>query len=183
MQFDLKQAVEVLANTPAVLRSMLAGLSDPWVMNKYGDKTFSPFDVVGHLIHGDKTDWMARVRLILDYGDSRAFEPFDRYAMYAESKGKTIHDLLAEFEQLRSVNLTELERLRLTPAQLDLPGLHPALGPVTLRQLLATWVVHDLNHIHQVAKCMAWQYRDEVGPWNAYLSILPRDSAETGSPK
>ena len=174
MHFQLSQAVEVLRNTPRVLRSLLEGVSAPWVQNNYGEKTFSPFDVVGHLIHGEQTDWIPRARLILAHGTAQPFPPFDRYAMYEDSKGKSLAQLLDEFAALRQQSLTDLEALHLTPAQLDLEGMHPALGKVTLRQLLATWVVHDLNHIHQIAKAMAYQYRDQVGPWQEYLSILPK---------
>jgi hypothetical protein len=173
MEFILEQAKEVLRATPAVLRSLLGHLSQPWVVNHYGDKTFSPFDVVGHLIHGERTDWMVRVRVILEHGPAQPFEPFDRYAMYEASKGKTIHELLDTFASLRAKNLDDLEVLHLTPAQLALEGTHPELGTVTLQQLLATWVVHDLNHLHQIAKAMAYQYRMNVGPWREYLSILP----------
>lgn len=175
MEFKLDQAVEVLTRTPGVARAMLAGLSEPWVRNNYGPETFSPFDVVGHLQHGEKTDWMTRVRIILDHGPSRPFAPFDRYAMYEESKGKSINQLLDEFETYRTKNLSDLAALNLSPDKLDLKGTHPALGTVTLRQLLSTWVVHDLGHLHQIAKCMAWQYRENVGPWKEYLTILPRE--------
>ncbi len=174
MQFHLPQALEILSRTPQVLRAMLAGLSDPWVMSNYGDKTFSPFDVVGHLIHGERTDWMPRARIILELGESKPFEPFDRYAMYEASRGKTIAELLDTFESLREKNLADLRAFRLSPDQLALRGAHPALGPVTLAQLLATWVAHDLNHIHQFAKSMAYQYRNAVGPWREYLTILPQ---------
>ena len=138
----------------------------------YGEKTFSPFDVVGHLIHGEKTDWMPRIRMILEHGESRSFEPFDRYAMFESDRGKEMDGLLMEFAFVRSMNLEELARLRLRPADLDRSGMHPALGHVTLRQLLATWVAHDLNPVHQVAKCMAYQYRREVGPWREFLEVL-----------
>lgn len=175
MQFQLNQAIEVLSRTPKVVRAMLTGLSEPWVRNNYGPETFSPFDVVGHLLHGEKTDWMTRVRIILDHGPSKAFAPFDRYAMYEESIGKSINQLLDEFETYRTKNLSDLTALNLTPDKLDLKGMHPALGTVTLRQLLSTWVVHDLGHLHQIAKCMAWQYRENVGPWKEYLTILPRE--------
>lgn len=177
MTFRVSDAVEVLARTPAVLQAMLAGLSDSWVFDNYGPDTFSPFDVVGHLIHGERTDWMVRVQVILQHGETRAFEPFERYAMYEESKGKSMQDLLGEFGRLRHANLEALAALRLSPQQLALSGRHPALGRVTLGQLLAAWVVHDLNHVHQIAKCMAYQYRDEVGPWREYLTILPRKEA------
>lgn len=172
MEFRIEQGVEVLRNTPGVLRTMLAGLSGPWVMSNYGENTFSPFDVVGHLIHGERKDWLERARTILEHGPGRAFEPFDRYAMYKESEGKSIDDLLDEFGRLRAENLKALHELRLRPDQLSLRGRHPALGEVTLGQLLATWVVHDLNHIAQIAKAMSFQYADATGPWKAYLSIL-----------
>ncbi len=174
MEFTLEQAIEVLAGTPGVLRALLGGLSAPWVESNYGEKTFSPFDVVGHLIHGERTDWIPRARMILEHGESRAFEPFDRYAMYEESKGKKIGELLDTFESHRRENVAALRAMRLTPDKLALRGRHPALGSVTLEALLATWAVHDLNHVHQIAKAMAYQYREAVGPWREYLSILPR---------
>lgn len=172
MQFHTQEAVEILSRTPAVLRAMLSGLSEPWLKNNYGPDTFSPFDVVGHLVHGETTDWMPRLRRILRDGASVPFDPFDRYAMYELSKGKSIDDLLHEFETLRIKNLEELTQLRLTDSHLGLQGQHPRLGMVTLRQLLATWVAHDLNHIHQVAKCMAIQYRDACGPWRGVLGVF-----------
>ncbi len=172
MKFQLDQAMEVLARTPVVLRGMLENVSDVWARSNYGPETFSPFDVVGHLIHGEKTDWMPRLRIILQHGESRPFEPFDRYAMYEESKGKSTGQLLDEFEHLRSENLRALRDLRLTEKQLTLRGTHPALGSVSADNLLATWVAHDLNHIAQIAKAMAYQYGDAVGPWREYLSIL-----------
>lgn len=172
MKFDLHQAIEVLERTPGVLRAMLAGLSQPWVQNNYGPETFSPFDVVGHLIHGERHDWMPRMVIILEHGPHKPFEPFDRYAMYEDSKGKTIDGLLDTFARLRSQNIAELTRLQLTPQQLTMTGTHPDLGEVTLEQLMATWVVHDLNHTHQIAKAQAWQYRDHVGPWRSEVSII-----------
>jgi len=179
MKFQPDQAVEVLRNTPQVLRALLNGVSGPWVMNNYGKDTFSPFDVVGHLIQGEETDWIPRARMILEFGESRAFEPFDRFAMYAASKGKSIGQLLDEFESLRRMSLAALSEMKLTEASLDRRGKHPALGGVTLRELLATWVAHDLNHMAQICKAMAFQYRDQVGPWQAYLSILkPPNPAE-----
>jgi len=173
MKFELDQAMEVLQRTPSVLRSLLAGLSDDWIFNNYGENTFSPFDVVGHLIHGEETDWLVRAHVILEHGQSKPFAPFDRYAMYEASKGKTLAQLLKKFSQLREKNLNELRALKLTPEKLDKLGSHPALGTVTLRQLLATWVAHDLNHLHQIAKAMAYQYRHEVGPWREYLTFIP----------
>jgi hypothetical protein len=172
MKFDLEQSIEVLERTPVVLRDMLAGLSDGWIHGNYGDDTFSPFDVVGHLITGEKTDWMTRARLILEHGTSRPFAKYDRYAQFEESAGKSLPQLLDEFERLRQVNLSELRRFHLTPEFLAKRGMHPALGEVTLEQLLATWVAHDLNHIAQIAKAMATQYEQAVGPWKQYLGVL-----------
>jgi hypothetical protein len=176
MAFDLNHSIEVLRKTPAVLHSLLSGLSDEWTLSNYGENTFSPFDVVGHLLHGERTDWMPRLRIILEHGDSKPFEPFDRYAMYEESKGKSLDELLQAFAELRKQNLAELVALKLTSEQLNRQGLHPALGTVTLQQLLATWVVHDLNHLHQIAKSMAYQYRNEMGPWRQYVTFLPPDA-------
>jgi hypothetical protein len=176
MPFTLDHSLEVLQRTPAVLHSLLHGLSDFWCKSNYGPETFSPFDVVGHLIHAEQTDWMVRARIILEHGESQPFPPFDRYAMYITSRGKTMADLLNEFAQEREKSLAELRALKLTPEQLDKRGTHPALGTVTLQQLLATWVAHDLNHLHQIAKAMAYQYRNEVGPWLEYLTFLPKDS-------
>jgi hypothetical protein len=172
MEFRVEQAVAILRNTPRVLRILLSDLSEPWVLNNYGADTFSPFDVVGHLIHGEKTDWIPRAKIILEHGESQPFEPFDRYAMYKDSQGKTIEDLLDEFEARRLESIDELLAMNLGEEQLELRGTHPALGRVTMRELLATWVTHDLNHIAQICKAMAFQYRDQVGPWLAYISIL-----------
>ncbi len=174
MEFRIEQAIEILRTTPHVLRSSLRDVSDPWVNNNYGKKTFSPFDIVGHLIHGERTDWFPRVTLILEHGESKPFEPFDRYAMYEDSKGKSITELLDTFEDLRRENIESLTALNLTEQQLDLRGTHPELGTLTLRNLLAMWAVHDLNHIAQMAKSMAYQYRAKVGPFLEYASILKR---------
>jgi uncharacterized damage-inducible protein DinB len=172
MEFQIDRAVEILARTPAVLRSMLGGLSDAWATSREGPDTWSPFDVVGHLIHGDETDWIARLRIILQQGESRPFDPFDRFAQFDESRGRTLEELLDTFEELREKNLQALAQLDLQPAQLDLTGVHPELGRVTARQLLATWVVHDLAHIAQIARAMAAAYAEEVGPWRAYLRVV-----------
>lgn len=174
MTFAVEKSIEVLQRTPDVLRVLLGGLNDFWSLNNYGADTFSPFDVVGHLIHAEQTSWMARARILLEYGETKPFPPFDRYAMYEASRGKSMADLLATFALLRAKNLDDLRSLNLTPEKLELRGVHPELGGVTLRQLVAAWVVHDLGHLHQIAKAMAFQYRDEVGPWRDYLSILPR---------
>ncbi|MCK6445645.1 MAG: DinB family protein [Planctomycetes bacterium] len=176
-EFDLAGAKQVLASTPNVLRAWLAGLDAGWTRTNYGADTFSPFDVVGHLIHGEQADWIPRARRILEHGETKPFEPFDRFAMRAESEGRTLAELLDEFERLRAESLRELDRFALAERDLDRAGTHPAFGRVTLRELLATWVVHDLNHVHQIAKCLASQYRDEVGPWRAYLPLLSHDRA------
>lgn len=172
MEFTLAQSREVLIATPMVLQAWLSGLSDPWIMSNYGQDTFSPYDVVGHLIHGERTDWIPRARIILEHGEATPFEPFDRYAMYAASRGKSMDELLKTFSELRNMNLELLDDMQLTLQDLQRTGMHPALGRVTLRQLLATWVVHDLNHIAQIAKAMSHQYKEQVGAWKEYLSIL-----------
>lgn len=174
MAFEVERSIEVLQRTPAALRELLGGLSDFWSLSNYGEATFSPFDVVGHLIHAEQTNWMTRARFVLERGESEPFPPFDRYAMYEASKGQSMAELLDTFARLRAKNLDGLRALQLTPERLDLRGLHPDLGGVTLRQVIATWVVHDLGHLHQIAKAMAFQYRDEVGPWRNLLTILPK---------
>lgn len=173
MKHDLDRSLEILARTPAVLRAMLSGISPEWSHASYGADTFSPFDVVGHLSHGERTDWLPRVRWIREHGARQAFPAFDRFAQQHESRGKALTELLDEFESLRRASLDELRALQLGEVDFALGGLHPTLGTVTLRQLLATWVVHDLNHIAQIAKALAHQYKDEVGPWRAFLPILP----------
>ena len=172
MEFKLEQATEILKRTPATLNSLLHDLPEPWLFQNEGPDTWSPYDVVGHLIHGEETDWIPRAKIILEHGDARPFEPFDRIAMFEQSKGKSIAELLDTFARLRENNLRELQMLNLTPTLLEKRGRHPELGMVTMKQLLATWVVHDLGHIRQVVRVMAKQYRDEVGSWKAYLSIL-----------
>jgi hypothetical protein len=174
MTFDLDKSLAVLQRTPEVLRSSLSGLSDDWTMSNYGEKTFSPFDVVGHLIEADQTNWMPRLRHILEYGDTIPFPAFDRYAMFETSKGKSLSELLDHFANVRAKKLADLRALSLTPEQLEQKGQHPDLGAVALSHLLAAWVVHDLGHIHQIVKSMAFQYRDAVGPWREYLTILPK---------
>ena len=174
MEFKLDQAKNVLQRTPATLHSLLGGLPDAWVFPNEGPDTFSPFDVVGHLIHGEETDWIPRAKMILEDVENRAFEPFDRFAMFEKSKGKSLGELLPRFEQLRAESLQQLEQMNLTPELLAKRGKHPELGIVTLSELLATWVVHDLGHIAQIVRVMSKQYGDAVGPWRAYLSILNR---------
>jgi hypothetical protein len=176
MTFSLQQSLVILRRTPSVLKSLLIGLDSQWTHANYGDNTFSPFDVVGHLIQADRSNWMVRLRIILESGESQPFPVFDRYAMYKTDQGKSIDELLHTFAEVRARNLQDLESLNLSPEMLDLRGMHPALGSATARQLLASWVVHDLGHTHQIVKAMAFQYRDEVGPWNQYLAILPAPS-------
>jgi hypothetical protein len=172
MPFDLDDAVALLARTPAVLDAWLRGLPAAWTDANEGPDTWSAFDVVGHLIHGEKTDWLPRARVILEHGEARAFEPFDRFAQARDSAGRTLEELLDTFAALRAENLAALRSLGLTAADLERRGTHPALGTVTLGQLLATWVAHDLGHLAQIARAMAKQYRDEIGPWTAYLPIV-----------
>ena len=174
MEFQLQQSIEILERTPKTLRSLLEGISDPWHLNNEGPETFSPFDVVGHLIHGEETDWIPRTKIILEHRESRPFTPFDRFAFYEKSKGKSLTELLATFEKLREQNVEVLKGLNLTAERLDLKGTHPELGQVTLRQLLATWATHDLGHLGQIVRVMAKQYGSEVGPWKEFISILKR---------
>jgi hypothetical protein len=155
-----------------VLRALLWDLPDPWVRGTEGPDTWSPFDIVGHLIHGERTDWIPRLELLLAYGEERPFTPFDRFAQFTASRGKSLHELLDTFAQLRAANLLGLESRHLTAEDLRRPGRHPELGPVSLEQLLATWVAHDLSHIAQVARVMGRQYTDAVGPWVEYLPML-----------
>ena len=170
--FSLDDALPVLRATPGVLHAWLAELPAPWTTTNEGPKTWSPFDIVGHLIHGERTDWMPRVELLLAHGESRPFTPFDRFAQFRDSTGKTLPELLATFAELRRANVTRLESLQLQPRDFPRRGLHPELGPVTLGQLLATWVAHDLNHLGQIARVMGRQYTEAVGPWLEYLPLL-----------
>ncbi|HEY0015245.1 MAG TPA: DinB family protein [Longimicrobium sp.] len=174
MQFDLTRALEVLERTPATLRALLGGLPEAWTAPNEGPETFSAFDNVGHLVHGERADWIVHARIILAQGPDRGFAPYDRFAQNRESQGKRMADLLDEFAHLRAGNLDTLRGWRLTERELALQGEHPALGTVTLRQLLSAWVVHDLGHVAQTARVLARQYRDEVGPWVAYLPVLTR---------
>jgi hypothetical protein len=174
MEFDLPHGMAVLERTPSTLRAMLRGLGPAWTDATEGPETWSPYVIVGHLIHGERTDWIPRAQLILAQGPSRRFTPYDRFAQLRESQGKSLADLLEEFARLRVENLATLAGWRLTDAELVLEGEHPEFGAVTLRQLLATWVAHDLGHVAQTARVMAKQYREAVGPWRAYLPILDR---------
>lgn len=172
MEFDLESAQEVLQRTPSTLASLVRDLPEAWVRRDEGAGTWNVFDVVGHLIHGERTDWIPRARIILEHGTSKPFESFDRRAQFQVSQGKSLNQLLEEFAALRAFNLAELAELRLAPEQLALRGRHPELGVVTLGQLLSTWVAHDLDHLVQVARVMARRYTEEVGPWRAYLRVL-----------
>lgn len=168
----LRDAQTQLAATPAVLDAWLRPLPIWWTHATEGENTWSPFDVVGHLIHGERTDWLPRLRRILEHGEAKPFDPFDRFAQFEASRGKTLAELLDEFADVRARSLEALTAHQLTEADLDRRGRHPALGVVTVRQLLATWVVHDLDHVMQIARVMAHQYGEHVGPWRAYLRIL-----------
>ena len=174
MTFQLSHGIALLERTPATFRSLLSGLPDAWIAANEGPNTFSPFDNVGHLIHGERTDWIPRARIILAQGANRRFEPYDRFAQIRESEGKSLAELLDEFAQLRAENLVTLRGWNLSDRELALGGEHPELGLVTLRQLLAAWVVHDLGHVAQTSRVMARQYREAVGPWHAYLPVLDR---------
>ena len=174
MEFDINRSIEILRSTPSVLRNLLSDLDDAWLTGNEGDDTWSPFDVVGHLVHGEKTDWIDRMQIILSDNEDKTFKPFDRFAQFEDSKGKNLGDLLEEFEMLRSRNLNTLISTNIETEQLKSKGVHPALGEVTLKELLSTWVVHDLGHIGQITRVMAKQYKDEVGPWREYLGVLNR---------
>ena len=172
MDHDLQHTIALLGRTPAVLNTLLRDLSETWTFRNEGKDTWTAFDIIGHLIHGERTDWMPRARMILQFGDTRSFEPFDRWAQARESEGKSLTQLLDEFGRLRVANLAVLRALDLQPADLARTGKHPALGTVTLSQLLATWAAHDLTHLHQISRVMAHQYREVVGPWSAYLGVM-----------
>ena len=171
-EFKLDETVAVLTRTPATLDALLRGLPESWVRSSEGKDTWSAFDIVGHLIVGERTDWMSRTRVILENGEARPFDPFDRFAQVKESQNKSLDQLLDDFARLRRENLAALRALNLQPEDMSRRGRHPALGVVTLAQLLATWAVHDLTHLHQLSRVMAYQYRDTVGPWSAYLGVL-----------
>ena len=171
-EFSLIETIALLTRTPATLNALLRGLPNIWVRRNEGQDTWSAFDIVGHLIVGERTDWMPRARIILENGEARPFDPFDRFAQFKESEGKSLEQLLDEFARLRSENLAALEVMNLQPEDLVRRGTHPRLGAVTLSQLLATWAAHDLTHLHQLSRVMAHQYRGAVGPWTAYLGVL-----------
>ena len=172
MEQNLSHTISLLARTPAALNALLRDLPDTWTLCNEGENTWSAFDIVGHLIHGERTDWIPRARIILQFGETKTFVPFDRWAQERESRGKSLVQLLDEFAPLRAENLDELRALNLQPQDFGRSGRHPALGTVTLSQLLAAWVGHDLTHLHQISRLMAHQYREAVGPWSAYLGVL-----------
>lgn len=172
MEQNISKTIALLSRTPAALNALLRELPEDWTFGKEGENTWSVFDVVGHLIHGERTDWIPRLKRILESGESKAFDRFDRFAQERESAGKTLPQLLDEFARLRAGNLEILRGLGLRDEDMERRGLHPALGTVTLSQLLATWATHDLTHLHQISRVMAHQYGDAVGPWSRYLGVL-----------
>lgn len=172
MEFNLDQSIQVLSRTPQTLKELLLGIDEEWTSNNEGTDTWSPYDIIGHLIHGEKTDWIPRAKIILSSEENKDFKPFDRFAQFEESEGKILEQLLNEFESLRVSNLSVLKSLNIGPTDLAKEGIHPAFGKVTLAHLLSTWVVHDLGHIHQICRVMAKQYTNEVGPWTEYLGVL-----------
>ena len=172
MKFDLERSIEVLSATPATVRALLESLSDDWIASNGDRESWEPYDIVGHYIHAEETDWIPRAKVILAQADDRRFPPFDRYGHFGRSDGRSLLSLLGEFDQIRSENIQTLRSWELVDEELELTGIHPELGEVTLRELIATWVVHDLTHIRQIATVMARRYEEAVGPWKEYLSIL-----------
>jgi len=172
MDFELNAAIALLERTPTVLNAYLKDLPRDWTHQNEGEDTWSPFDVIGHLIHGEKTDWLVRTKQILDINSDKEFAPFDRFAQFEISRGKTLNQLLEQFEKSRTENLVELQSLPLTEENLNKEGIHPEFGRVSIRELLATWTVHDLGHISQISRVMAFQHKEAVGPWVKYLKIL-----------
>ncbi len=170
--FSMEHSIAVLERTPFVVEMMLRELPDDWITSNEGDSTWSPFDIVGHLIHGEKTDWIPRIKIIMSGENNTQFTPFDRFAQLQENKGKTLSELLIELKVRRKAGLEILRSMNITEETLRRTGIHPEFGTVTLRQLISTWVAHDLNHIGQIVRVMAKQYSDEVGPWKDYLKIL-----------
>lgn len=172
MEHNLEHTMEVLERTPGALDALLRGLPDVWTMRNEGGDTFTVYDVIGHLIHGEREDWPARAKMILEFGETKTFERFDRMAHVKESEGKSLEELLEEFARLRAENLKELRRWKLGKTELEKRGRHPGFGVVTLSELLATWAAHDMTHLHQISRIMAHQYRELVGPWSLYLGVL-----------
>ena len=172
MEHNLENTIALLARTPATLDALLRGLPEAWIHANEGDETWSAFNIVGHLIHAERTDWMPRVLIILQSGDSRTFDPYDRWGHVREAQGKQMAELLDEFARVRQQSLDGLRALNLQPVDFARRGRHPAFGAVTLGQLLATWAAHDLTHLHQLARLMAHQYQEAVGPWREYLGVM-----------
>ena len=174
MKFNIDKAMPILERTPTIVTMLLKHLDNDWIYNNEGPDTWSPFDVVGHYIHGEKTDWIPRLNIILGDQDDKRFVPFDRFAQFRDSKGKSLDELLDEFARLRNENIDKLKKVKLDEATLSKKGIHPAFGEVTLEQLLSSWVVHDLGHISQITRVLAKQYKEAVGPWTGYMGILNR---------
>ena len=172
MEFNIRSAIQILERTPFVVEAMLRNIDNQWVVYNEGGETWSPFDIIGHYIHGEKTDWIPRMKIILSNDRDKHFIPFDRFAQFSDSKGKSLDGLLDEFKRLRSENLEQIKQVEFTQDLLNRTGIHPKFGTVTLKQLLASWVVHDLTHIYQISRVMAKQYEKEVGPWKEFLGIL-----------
>ena len=172
MEPDFHQTISLLSRTPVTLNALLRDLPESWTFRNEGENTWTPFDVVGHLIHAERTDWTQRVQTILQFGESQAFAPFDRSGHAREIEGKSLAQLLDEFARIRAENHDKLRALHLTPEDLKRRGKHPSLGPVTMSNLLATWAAHDLTHLHQISRTMAYQYKDAVGPWGRYLGVM-----------
>ncbi|MBA2407790.1 MAG: DinB family protein [Chitinophagales bacterium] len=172
MEFSVTKSIEILERTPETLRHLLDTISRDWTSNNEGEQTWSAYDVIGHLIHGDKTDWLTRTELILSNKVDKEFKPFDRFAQFENNKGKSLTQLLTEFKEIRIANIEKLRKLNISASDLNKTGIHPTFGKVTLSQLLSTWVVHDLDHISQISRVMAKQYKNEVGPWIEFLKIL-----------
>ena len=172
MEHNLQDTISLLSRTPATLNALLRDLPEVWTSRNEGENTFTPLDVIGHLIHAERSDWMPRVKIVLQFGETKPFESFDRWGHLRECQGKSLGQLLDEFVRLRSENLDQLRGLNLREEDLERRGRHPALGAVTLSQLLATWATHDLTHLHQISRTMAHQYRQAVGPWSTYLRVL-----------
>jgi DinB superfamily len=172
MNFDTRSAIQILERTPVIVETMLSNLDNEWIFRNEGGDTWSPFDIIGHYIHGEKTDWVPRMKVILSDDTDKHFVPFDRFAQFQDSRGKSLPELLDEFKRLRHQNLEQLRQSELTEDQLNRTGIHPKFGTVTLKQLLAAWVVHDLTHIYQISRVMAKQYQMEVGPWKEFLGVL-----------
>ena len=172
MEYNIDKALEILEQTPITLKQFLYNLSDEWIYCNESGESWSAFDVLGHLIHGENTDWITRTNIILSDSGNKTFKPYDRFAQFENSKGKTLNDLLKEFAELRAANLEYLKFLNISEKDFNIKAIHPELGEVTLKQLLATWVTHDLGHIAQIARVLAKQYKDQVGPWVEYIPIL-----------